>query len=107
MRLRHSAVLFLPLSFCLAQTNDEEAKKALKADPRYQYSQAELYVAEENYAEAFRLYKLAADQELPEAQCGLGNLYRYGQGVAQDYKEAARLYRLAAEKGWPEAEFNL
>lgn len=63
MRFRRIALgLILPLCFCFAQSTGEQAKKALLADLRYQFSQAELDVAQEDYADAFRLYKLAADQ---------------------------------------------
>jgi len=42
--------------FCFAQSTDERTQKVLLADPRYQFSQAELDV------DAFRLYKLAAGE---------------------------------------------
>ena len=54
-----------------------------------------------------RLYRLAAEQGLAEAQFYLGVMYRDGQGVAQDDVEAVRLWRLAAEQGDADAEFNL
>src|SRR5579864_7696819 len=107
MRFRPAALLLLPLSFCLGQNKDDESQKALLSDPHYQFTKAELFLAEGNYAEALRYYRLAADQGSAEAQCGLANMYREGQGVPQDDKEAVWLYRLSAEKGWPPAQFNL
>ena len=60
-----------------------------------------------NYIEAFRLWKLAAEQGNAEAQLNLGVMFEKGTGVPQDYKEAAKWFRLAAEQGDPEALYNL
>ncbi|MNL84781.1 Localization factor PodJL [compost metagenome] len=53
----------------------------------------------QDYAEAFRFVKLAAEQGLTEAECNLGVMYLRGLGVAQDYAKAARWYERAAAKG--------
>ena len=50
-------------------------------------------------AEAFRYYKLAADQGLTEAEHSLGFMYASGRGVALDFAEAIRWYERAAAKG--------
>ncbi|MCP4827986.1 MAG: sel1 repeat family protein, partial [Proteobacteria bacterium] len=42
----------------------------------------------EDYAEAVKWYRLAADQGYADAQCNLGVMYDNGQGVPQDYAEA-------------------
>jgi hypothetical protein len=42
----------------------------------------------QNYQEAAKWYRLAADQGLPSAQIGLGYLYFRGLGVEQNYEEA-------------------
>ena len=57
------------------------------------------------YAQAIALYRLAAAQNLDEAQCSLGLIYYYGRDVAQDYTEALRWYQLAAAQGHPWALF--
>jgi len=50
--------------------------------------------------EAARLFKLAADQGLREAQYNLGVFYEQGRGgLAKDDREAARLFKLAADQG--------
>ena len=49
-----------------------------------------------DYAEAVRLYRLAAEQGHASAQLWLGIMFEYGKGVAQDRAEAIRWYRLAA-----------
>ena len=51
----------------------------------------------QDYAEALKWLRLAAEQGYVEAQTFLGVMYANGQGVGQDYAEAARWYRLAAE----------
>src|SRR5258708_7088692 len=58
--------------------------------------------------EAARLYKLAAEQGVPEAQASLGVFYENGGGgLAKDEREAARLYKLAADQGDAAAQNNL
>jgi TPR repeat protein len=61
----------------------------------------------QDYAEASRLYRLAAEQGNAKAQNNLGNMYWYGRGVSQDYVEASRLYRQAAVQGETAAQHNL
>ncbi len=53
----------------------------------------------QDYAEAVRLYSLAAEQGLAIAQVNLGTMFELGKGVAQDRAEAIRWYRLAAAQG--------
>ena len=61
----------------------------------------------QDYAEAVKWYRLAADQGLSNAQLDLGNIYYYGKGVPQDYAEAVKWYRLAADQGELPAQFQL
>ena len=60
-----------------------------------------------DYANAARLFKLAADQGDAIAQFLLGVMYSEGRGVPQNYQEAVRLYRLAADQGYASAQSNL
>jgi len=53
-----------------------------------------------NKAQALAFYRLAAEQNLDNAQYMLGNIYRCGYGVAKDYAEALRFYQLAAAQGY-------
>ena len=62
---------------------------------------------EQDYAEAVRLWRLAAEQGYALAQNNLGYAYYNGDGVKQDYAEAVRWYRLAAEQGDADAQNNL
>jgi TPR repeat protein len=57
--------------------------------------------------QALALFRLAAAQNLDEAQCELGCMYDEGDGVAQDYAEALRWYQLAAAQGHSIAMFNI
>ena len=53
----------------------------------------------QDYAEALRWYKLAAEKGFIGAQINLGSMYAQGQGVAQDYVRAHMWYNLAAVSG--------
>lgn len=53
----------------------------------------------QNYGEAARWYRNAAEKDEPMAQSKLGILYYYGLGVPQDYAEAGRWFTKAAEHG--------
>jgi TPR repeat protein len=61
----------------------------------------------QDYAEALRWYRLAADQGLGNAQFNIGVYYTDGIGVARDDAEAVRWYRLAADQGNASAQCNL
>ena len=63
--------------------------------------------AHQDYAEAARWYRKAADQGYAEAQNNLGAMYGNGHGVHQDDAEAVKWYRQAAEQGHAEAQYNL
>jgi TPR repeat protein len=60
-----------------------------------------------DYAEAVRLFRLAAAQGHARAQFNLGVMFESGLGVAQDRAEAIRLYRLAAAQGHATAQNGL
>jgi TPR repeat protein len=53
----------------------------------------------QDYTEAARWYRKAAEQGDASAQCNLGYMYDRGRGVPQDYAEGARWYRKAADQG--------
>ena len=60
-----------------------------------------------DYATAYKLWKLLADQGDALAQGLVAVMYDYGQGVPQDYAEAVKWYRKAADQGKANAQFNL
>ena len=61
----------------------------------------------QDYKEAARLFRLAAEQGYAPAQVNLGYVYYSGQGVPKDYKQAVHWYRLAAEQGNAQAQLDL
>ena len=61
----------------------------------------------QDYQEALKWYRLAAEQGDASAQFNLGFMYADGRGVLKDYQEALKWYRLAAEQGYARAQFNL
>ena len=61
----------------------------------------------QDYAEAMKWFRLAADQGIAIARAELGFMYANGQGVPQDYAEAAKWLRLAADQGLAAAQDNL
>ncbi|HLK49296.1 MAG TPA: hypothetical protein VKT49_14240, partial [Bryobacteraceae bacterium] len=86
------AILLLPVCLCAAaQEPVELLQKALAGDSKAQLALGEDYrlglgVAP-NPAEALRFYKLAAEQNIPEAQFALAEMYRYGEGGPADFPE--------------------
>jgi TPR repeat protein len=61
----------------------------------------------QNYPEAYKWFKLAAEQGEGIAQTNLGLMYTKGQGVSQDHKQAVHWYRLAANQSIPSAQVKL
>ena len=62
----------------------------------------------QDYAEAVRLYRLAAEQGHANSQVNLGLMFEFGyRGVARDRAEAIRWYRLAAAQGDADAQNSL
>lgn len=55
------------------------------------------------FAEAARLYQMAAETGLPAAMYRLGRLYDLGRGVSKNAQTAARWYKAAADKEHPAA----
>ncbi len=68
---------------------------------------AEKHVSEQNYAEAAKLWEIAAAMGNAEAQYKIGECYYYGNDVEEDYEEACKWYRKAAEQGNSDAQFML
>jgi uncharacterized protein len=60
-----------------------------------------------DHATALREWRPLAGSGDADAQYNLGQMYRNGQGVAQDYKEAVKWYRKAAEQGILKAQVRL
>ena len=68
---------------------------------------AQLYADVQNYREALKYFRMAADQGDARAYNTLGLMYEDGQGTAQSDSEAAKCYREAAERNHAMAQANL
>jgi|GEM_PF-3448516 len=62
---------------------------------------------QQDYTEAIKWYRKAADQNYANAQYNLGACYANGTGVAKDDAEAVKWYRKAAEQHYAPAQNNL
>ena len=61
----------------------------------------------QDYAEAVKWYRKAAEQGEANAQSNLGVMYYNGHGVRQDYAEAVKWNSKAAKKRNAIAQYNL
>jgi TPR repeat protein len=61
----------------------------------------------QDYEEAAKWYRLAADQGLSEAQYNLGHMLMDDQGPTQDRKQAVKWFRLAADQGHLDAKIAI
>ena len=88
--------------------------KALEINKNNMYAQYNIGLCYEygrgvtqNYNEAVKWYRKAAEQGNASAQNNLGGCYYNGRGVTQDYYEAVKWYRKAAEQGYAFAQYNI
>ena len=58
----------------------------------------------QDYSEALRWYRKAAEQENSYAQFMLGLMYENGLGVTKNLQEARKWYRKAADQGYTDAQ---
>lgn len=61
----------------------------------------------QDYREAAKWYKMAAEKGNPIGQYNLGKMCMKGVGVRQDYDEALELYKKSAEQGYALAQYTL
>ncbi len=73
---------------------------AEEVDPRIAFEKGD-------YAKAFPIWKIRAEQDDQEAQNFLGIHYLLGLGVKQNYGLAKKWYEKAAQSGHPDAQRNL
>jgi len=88
---------------------EEQARQgpAAKAQVEEALKNGNAALDSEDYAEAMRWFRKAADQGNADAQYNVGELYEVGQGVPQDYAEAMRWFRKAADQGNATAQYNV
>ena len=61
----------------------------------------------QDYVEAVKWFRQAAEQGNARAQCNLGWCYEAGKGVTQSWEEAVKWYQKSAEQGNARAQNNL
>jgi hypothetical protein len=80
-------------------------------DAEAAYAVADLYRSgrgvKQDFGEAAKWYRAAANQSHPVAQYNLAVLYTVGRGVPADFTEARHWFRLSAEQGYARAQYNL
>lgn len=85
-------------------TLSSSIKKEDPANPVYQHRQGLRYLngdgVPQDYLEAVRWFKKAAEQGFLLSQILLGNIYFNGDGMPQDYSEAVKWYRKATEQSY-------
>ena len=92
---------------------EKQGQKKIENSSQSQLSAEEMYeigkenYKKENYSEAVKWYRKAAEQGYAIAQTDLADMYVIGKGVSQDDSEAVKWYRKAAEQGYAIAQFNL
>ena len=91
--------------------NNPMLEQARQGDALAQYTLGVMYdrglSVMQNYQEAVRWYRAAAEQGHTTAQFSLGVMYAAGECVGRDYQEAFRWFRTLAEKGHGHAQNNL
>ncbi len=85
----------------LAEQGDADAQ--FQIGGRY----AEGNGVDEDFTEALKWYRKAAETNHAEAQYALGTACAYGMNVQQDYEKALEWFKKAAEQGHIEAQYNL
>ena len=95
----------------MSNSIQELLKLADKNDADAQFELAEAYRTgtnvTENFVEALRWYRAAAELGLADAQNNLGAMYLAGMGTDKNTVDAAYWYQKAAEQSQMHAQFNL
>ena len=104
--------MMLDLLYALKQTEEENLLEIAEVeDADAQKHLGDCYYdgerVDQDYEEAVKWYRKAAEQGNADAQNSLGNCYHDGEGVDQDYEEAAKWWRKSAEQGDADAQNHL
>jgi hypothetical protein len=109
---RAISIVFLALVVGCSSEVQESADvgDALPTEPtpvQEPFELARVSLSNQDFAEAVRLYREAAEQGHAGAQFSLGVLTALGQGVTRDTEQAVRLYREAANRSDGRAQYTL
>lgn len=61
----------------------------------------------QDFQEAFKWFRLSAEQGFADAQDNMGDAYFRGEGVPRDYRKAFEWYRMSAVNGYNKGQHNL
>jgi len=75
--------------------------------PQYYYDLGRKSYESEDYNQAAKWYRKAAEQGHSGAQNNLGSLYQHGLGLTKNMQESIKWYKLSAEQGDRAGQFNL
>ncbi len=93
------------------EVNDPVASNSEPSTPEMsameQLSRGYDYDKAQDYKDAMKWYRLAAEQGMAEAEYAIAVLYNEGKGVPQDEEEAVTWFRKSAEQGFHGAQYNL
>ncbi len=94
-----------------SESFNEIMEKAKGGDADAQFDLGQMHGAgrgtEQDYAEAYKWYQLAAEQGLAVAQASIGAMYQYGLGIMPDDTQAMKWYSYAAKQGLAVAQYLL
>lgn len=79
---------------------------AQQGDAKAQFRVANVYESQNNYPEAVKWYRKAADQGLTLAELALARIYNEGKGVSSDEKESIKWLNKAANSGDQTAQLS-
>ena len=89
------------------QEAEEEARRKAQEEAERNYNIGIEHYNQQEYSEAIKWLKKAAEKDFAKAQCNLGDCYYFGYGVEQSYTEAVKWYKKAAEQEYAQAQYNL
>jgi len=93
---------------CKVVKDDEAAGQFNRGDEaEKQFNRGVASMKNEEFADAVRAFRIAAEKGNAKAQFLLGACYYNGKGVERDVDEAVRWTRKAAEQGYVEAQCSL
>ncbi len=79
----------------------------VKVNPQHEYDVAMQYLSAQKYKKAFSHLKIAAENNISNAQYNLALMYYQGDGVKQDIKKSAHWLEKAAKNGHEKAIQNV
>jgi TPR repeat protein len=120
MRFKIVCVVFILLSLISASVLAESAEKgefnetqrlALEGDSSAQFDLGLMYYkgqgVGQDYAQALKWFKMAAEHGIPEAQFNLGIMYSNEEASWHSFAEAIKWFQKAAKQNYTKAQYNI